>query len=168
MCEPATIALVMAGVAVAGSAASAVGQYQQASATNKAAGKAAQIQADEFASSRDETINERVRNARMERARLRVAGGESGVAGNSFDMALQDSFGRENQDIAVIRKQGGFTERALNAELTSVGARNKFSPVAAGLQIAGAGASAYTEAGGKFGKKPSRAPSWINTMDLGG
>lgn len=149
MCDPVT----MAGIAIAGSAVQAYSGYQQANAANRAAEQQAQVQADEYAASRDQQIAERVKQARRERGRLRVAAGEAGVGGASVEAQLANSFGQQNQDIAIIQKQGGFTERAIGTELKSVAARNRFSPLSAGLQIAGAGASAYSAAGGTYGKK---------------
>lgn len=141
MCEPATVLGVLA---VAGSAVSAVGQYQQASASNKAAGEQAQAQADEYANTRDQQIGERIKESRRERARLRVSAGESGVAGASFEAALRQSFGDQNQDIAIAQKQGKLTSRSLKAQTKA--STKSFSPVASGLQIASAGYSAYNSA----------------------
>ena len=147
MCEPATV---MGVLAVAGTAVSAVSQYQQASAANKAAGEQAQAQADEFAMQRDQQIGERLRESRRERARMRVAAGESGVAGASFEAALKQSLGNVNQDIAIAQKQSTLTSRSLKAQ--TKGATESFSPLSAGLQIANAGYSAYNSA-----RKPPKA-----------
>lgn len=145
MCDPVTLTALTVGSGLLGAA----GQFDAASANNKAAGKTAQAQADEFAASRDEQLGERVRQSRRERGRQRVSAGEAGVAGNSFESLLKNSLGAQNRDIAIAQKQGGFTQRSLQSEVDIVAARNQFSPLSAGLQIAASGATSFAAAGGK-------------------
>jgi len=138
MCDPVTV---MGALSVAGTAMGAVSQYQQANASNRATEQTAQAQADEYADSRDQQLGERVRASRRERARIRVSAGESGVAGQSFEAQLRNSFGAQERDIAISKKQSLNTGRSLNAQVKAEA--KSFSPLSAGLQIAGAGYKAY-------------------------
>lgn len=147
MCDPVTA---MAVLSVATAATTAYGQYQSANAQNRAAERTAQQQQDEYVAQRDQEVGQRVAQSRRDRATLQVAGGEAGIGGNSFEALLRDSFGKESQDIAVVRKQGGFTHRAITNQMKASTAT--FSPLAAGLQIASAGASGY--AAGKQMQSP--------------
>lgn len=141
MCEPTTI---MTGLALATSAAGAVGQYQSANAQVDAANAQAAAQAEEIKARQDQQAGERIRAARREAARARVAAGEAGVAGQSFEAQLADTFGRANQDLAILSKQGGFTERAVNANLKSnTAGTQRAGGLGAALQIASSGAQGY-------------------------
>lgn len=140
MCEPVS----MTALAIASAGASAYGQLQGANAQVAAANEAAAAQAEEVEAQQSQQAGERIRAARREAARARVAAGEAGVAGNSFEAQLRQSFGAANQDIAVIAKQGGFTERSINTNLRSNTAGTRgITPLSTGLQIASAGASGY-------------------------
>ena len=139
MCEivtATTLAYAALGISAVGAGASIMESRQQ----TKDAEDTAQNQAEEFATERDQKLGERIKEARRERARIRVGAGESGVAGASFEAQLKNSFGQENQDIAVIKKQGGFTQRSINTNAKSNSGR--FGGLQAGLQIAGGAISA--------------------------
>jgi hypothetical protein len=137
MCEPVslgTMGWLALGTTAAAGTAQAVSGYQQAQAAVDAADAQAEAQAEEYAATRDQQLGERVREARIQRSRMRVAAGEAGIGGQSFELQIQDSLGRQNQDAAVAKKQGGFTQRAINASNKNVG--QGFNAISAGLQIA--------------------------------
>ncbi|MEM7200259.1 MAG: hypothetical protein AAF628_08350 [Planctomycetota bacterium] len=136
MCEPATLAT----IAIATSAVSAGAGVVASNRQTELAQRQAENRAEETAAARDEEIGQRVREARRLRSTLQVSAGEAGVAGNSFEAQLRNIAGQTNQDVAVIQKQAGFTERGLNSIRDSqVG---NFGALNAGLQIAGSTADA--------------------------
>ena len=141
MCDPVS----MTALAVASSAAGVYGQYQAANAQVDAANDAAAASAEELEAQQSKQAGDRVRAARREAARARVAAGEAGVAGQSFEAQLKQAFGDANQDIAVVAKQGSFTGRAINANLKSNTASAKsITPLSSALQIASSGVRGYT------------------------
>lgn len=141
MCEPVTV---LTTLSIASAAAGAIGQYQNASALVDASEEQAQNQAEEFAAQRDQQIGERVAQGRAERARLRVAAGEAGVSGNSFEAQIRQSLGDVNQDLAIAQKQSSFTGRSIQANLKSNTAGTRgVGGLNAGLQIAKGAVSGF-------------------------
>lgn len=144
MCEPTTIALV--GLSVASSVTSLVGQQSQANAQADALGKQRKAQAEEQAAQAEENLGQRVREGRRARARMRVAAGEAGISGNSFEAQISNSLFQQDQDSALIAKNLAFADRASQARTESAFASlDTSTPLSAGLQIANAGASGYLQ-----------------------
>ena len=155
MCNPVIPMIIMAAAATA----QTVSSIQGANAQVDAADAAAAAQAEEFAMQRDEQIGDRIKEARAAQARMRVAAGEAGVAGNSFEAMLADSRGKVNHDLAIATKQSGLNARRINADLASVAASHRgIGGLNAGLQIAGAAASGYSAGGGTWGKSAPKGP----------
>lgn len=142
MCEPTTI---MTALALTSAAAGTYGQYRSASAQEDALNEQARIRAEENADAAETQLGERVREARKERARIRVAAGESGVAGLSVAAQLSNSFLQQSQDVATIRRQAHMNQRAANAATRSEMSKIvKPTALSAGLQIAAAGYRGYS------------------------
>ena len=141
MCDPVSMSV----LAIASAGAGAYSQHKAANAQVDAANEQAEAQAEEMTAQRDQQIGQRVEAARAERARMRVAAGEAGVSGASFEAQLRHSLGSVNQDVAVAKKQSSFNTRAINANLKSNTASTKgVNALSSGLQIASAGASGYS------------------------
>lgn len=134
----------LAGLSIASTVASLGAQTIAANAQEDAITAQRRAQAEELQSRAETNLGERVKQARKERARLRVAAGEAGVGGASFEAAMRDSFAQQNQDAALIQKNLAFADRASASRARSAMASiNKPNALTAGLQIAGAGYSGY-------------------------
>lgn len=147
MCEPVTVGLITAGIAAVG----VYSQIQSAKAQEKALVEASRIQQEQIddAASRDASIA--ARQMRAEAARIRVAAGEAGLnlASNSVLAQIHDSAMQAQLSITSINKNRKNLQRAREAETNSrIAAVNHPSYLQAGLQIAGAGLSGYSMAGG--------------------
>ena len=101
-----------------------------------------------------EQMTARAIAARKEVATMRAAGAETGLTGNSYDKAIQESMFNAGQDLASIEsnKARQTSQNAMNLRGIRAGAdssianarANSGSLLGTGLQIAGAGLSAYT------------------------
>lgn len=140
MCAPVAA---MTALAVASSAASVYSQTQSANAQVDAANKQAQQAANQQAYATEAEMGERVKQARAEQAKMTVAAGEAGVGGLSFEAAITDSLLQQNLDLGAIQKQGQFNNAAIKTNLESATAGTRINKVAAGLQVATAGANGY-------------------------
>jgi len=151
MCNP---ALAMLAITAVSTGATMVAQNQQAKATAKAINEQNQVQADEIADQASVEINERNREAYREMARIRVASGESGLAGASLDQALGNVLFQRDFDNALTIKGESNRQRARTAETKSALSRLQIHSGAGIVVQSGlAGASAYGSAGGSFGVK---------------
>lgn len=114
------------------------GADRNAAAQSRALTRQRHAQREEIAANTSARQGERVKQARAERSRLRVAAGEAGVAGQSFESQLFDSYLQEDLDLATLEQDGRFADRASEARFQS-GLSTVNSPtfVDAGLQIAG-------------------------------
>ncbi|HUF73738.1 MAG TPA: hypothetical protein VMR74_12655 [Gammaproteobacteria bacterium] len=152
MCEPVSLSTALM---VASSTAAVYGQYQQAGAQTDALALQRQHQQEEIQAQADERAGERVKQARAERARLRVAAGEAGVSGISFEDQLYDTYLQEDLDLGILAKDSRFADRASDARYRSgLAGVNRPSVLGAGLQIAGAGYAGHSQ--GLQIKTPSR------------
>lgn len=154
----------MASFAV--SAASAVNNYYAGQAQAKASSDAAWSnyyqqsatmaeQANQIAAQSNNEMSERAIQANIEQAKLRVAAGEAGVAGNLTDMWFRDSVMQESRDMASIEanksnrlKQNALETQGLYARAQSssnVASSKAPSLLGTGLQIAGAGLDYQTK-----------------------
>ena len=160
MCEPISLGT---GLGIASSAAGAVGAYQQAQGQRAALEASARQRAAELSDQQEVELGERVRAGRRERARLRVAAGEAGLAlsSGSFEAQIADSFSQQGQDAGNIRFRGRQSERSLrtgvNAQAASIVGDSPLALAGAGLQIAGSGLSGYQQ--GLSIRKARRQPT---------
>lgn len=143
MCELVTIA--MTAISVLSAGASAVGQRANTKAQFGANAAQREAQNEEINAKASVQAGERVKQARAEHARLRVAGGEAGVSGQSFEAQLMDSVLQADMDIGIIGKDASFADRASEARFLSANAQ-VYNPsgLETGLQIAGAAAQGYS------------------------
>lgn len=110
MCEPVTLALVIAAAASAGSAVASYSSGQaMVQATQDAANNNLALQLFQ-ADSQDQEVekqaandmNERAKAAQIEQGKLKVIAGESGALGITSDLLLADSEFQKGTDIATI------------------------------------------------------------------
>lgn len=134
------------GLAIASSAASIGGQAMAGRAQAKSIGRNAKIRAQQAGDAATERLGQRVKEARARRARARVAAGEAGVGGQSFEMMLQDSIGQQNRDAAKIAK---------NARWEAKGIRSAAAAKTAGLGVNGLTAAAHLGSAGLSGYSQS-------------
>lgn len=140
----------MAVVSVASAAIGTYTQMETAKVQTKLAQQQSDAQQEELQSAADQQAGERVKQSRIERARMLVAAGESGLQGQSFEVSLMDNAARLNEDMANIAKQTGFSSRAIDANTQSTLAGiSRPNALTAGLQMAQAGASGW-ETGAKI------------------
>lgn len=160
MCEPATIlALTSLAVGVAGAATSFVQQGQQAKLNNRAIEANYAQQTDvlkvQYGQTNKQAADEmsvRAKEAQIEQARLRVIGGESGLAGGSNDRVINENQFNLGTDIAAIESNRQNSLRQLENEGKAVRSGNQSqinqikrpSLIGTGLQIAGAATDAAT------------------------
>ena len=143
MCEPTTI---MAALALASSGASAYGQNQSAKGQFAAQDQSNKAAADQQYAASSTELGERVKQGRIERARMQVAGGEAGIglASGSFEAAINDSFFQQDEDAALINSQAKMNGATTKAQAAANAASVKTSSYLGGaLQIGTAGASGY-------------------------
>ena len=118
------------------------------------ANQAAEVQ-QEQSQIATEQMTARAIAARKEVATMRAAGAETGLTGNSYDRAIQESMFNAGQDMASIENnkarqtsQNTMQLRGIRAGADSAIASanaNSGSLLGTGLQIAGAGLSSYTD-----------------------
>ena len=117
MCEPVSIGLAVSSAI--GSLAGVEGQRQQGKAQRAALTRQAKVRGEEIQEQNEERIGTRIREARRERARARVAAAEGGVGGQSFALQIKDSLFQQDLDVAANAKNLGIQGRGLNAGLQS-------------------------------------------------
>ena len=141
MCSPPAIVMALS---MASTATGLFAQRQAANAQLEALETQRQAQAEELSAQAEQRMGERVKKARRERARLRVAAGEAGIAGASFEAVLADSFAQQNQDLATIAKNVAFADRASQARFRSAVAQvDRPTLVSSALQIGLSGAQGF-------------------------
>lgn len=136
----------MTALAVAGTAASVVSQVQSAKRQEAAIRDQLATTQNEINDKASAEVNDRLREARREQARIKVAAGEAGLKlGGSIDLLLQDSLmqaGLSNE------RTIGNQERELTAaraEANSMLSRvEKPTILGAGLQLATAGMNGWS------------------------
>jgi hypothetical protein len=138
MCDPVTLTYLAIG------ALGAIDQDNKAQDQYDAQAESAQAAADQDAAAKTTQQGERIKQGRIERARIQVAGGESGAAGASFEATLRDSFFQQNEDTSLIRKQGELDGKSIQAQARANNSQvNSVSPLGAAVQIGGAGLQGY-------------------------
>ena len=156
MCDPVTGAFlaaeigtqmaIMTGVSVASAGMGVYGQNQSAKAQFAAQDQSNKAAVDQQYAASSTELGERVKQGRIERARMQVAGGEAGIglAGGSFEAAIADSFFQQDEDAALINSQSAMNGATTKAQAASNAASVKTSSyLGAALQIGTVGASGY-------------------------
>lgn len=141
MCEPVTIGT---AVSIAATGVSLYAQDQTAKAQARAIAIQQGNEREEAYERAEEEVGERVRTAREARARALVAAGESGVGGQSFAAAMNQSLQDQDMDTALVAKNLAHQLRA-NEDRANTARSQIRSPSAieAGLSIASAGLRGY-------------------------
>lgn len=147
MCDPVTAAIVVGVTAVAGTTAQVIGQAQAAKAQTKAINDQRAVVREETRQEASSQLFDQMRAARREQASIRTAAGEAGLGLNSGSVEglLDDSaMQMELQGSRTIANMES-KHKANEAEAGSMLSRIQ-SPtlLGAGLQIASAGASAWS------------------------
>ena len=140
MCYP----MIMMGVMAASKSLQIMGQRRATEAQFGALANQRDAQNEEIAGKAGRQMGERVKQGRAERARLRVAGGEAGITGNSFAASLMDAAFQQSDDLSAISKDTDYAQRASEAQFQSSLAGIK-SPgrLENSLQIGAAAAKGY-------------------------
>lgn len=137
MCDPISIGI---GLAVATTATSIVGQVQAANATNKAIAKQQKVQAKQINDQATQEVNDRLRQARRDEARILVAAGESGL---SLESGAVKALALDAEAQATLDNQTSLANRESRqaASVADANAKLVSKPTAlgAGLQIGLAG-----------------------------
>ena len=145
MCEPIS-ATTMMYISLATTAVSMYAQKETADAQAEAIGVQAENERTEAHEIAEEELGDRVKVAREKRARARVAAGESGAMGASFAAQINQSLADQDNDAALIAKNVAFAHRGIDDRANSALAGiNDPSALEAGLSIAGAGISGYSQ-----------------------
>lgn len=154
MCEPTTIIAAVSAVAgLASQAKAASAQAEAIAQAQLASNEATARQYQQVQGQAAEQVSERAKEAMIERGRLRVFAGESGLAGVSVDRIINVSRFNEGSDMATIE-----ANRRNTVDQVAMDARAGFSSnqsrmnsikkpdlIGAGLQIAGAHYQAKAE-----------------------
>jgi hypothetical protein len=159
MCDPISLSVASLAIGVASAGAGFIQQGQQAKSNRKAAqanyaqqSEALKTQYDQTNKQATDEMSVKAREVMIETARLRVLGGESGLAGGSNDRIENESQFNLGTDIAAIESNRRNTLNQLYEEGKSLRAGSQAqirqvqrpSLIGTGLQIAGAGVNAAT------------------------
>ena len=145
MCEPTTLALVAAGA----KSLQLFGQRQQTKATFGALATQRRAQSEEISARAGASLGERVKSGRAEQARLRVAAGEAGVAGQSVDVAALDVGFQQDADLGTITLDARFAQRGSEARfLSGIASQPNPGVLSNALQVASAGATGFAVGSG--------------------
>jgi hypothetical protein len=132
MCEATLI------VAVAGTVLSAVQQQQQAKAATESGVRTYANSLETYAERQrqindkaEEDMSDRAREAMVERGRLRVIAGESGISGNSGDQLERQSYFDEGFDVSRIegQRKDDIQQSYLDAKGGQAGAQSRLNSI---------------------------------------
>ena len=141
MCDALSIGLAISGAV--SSIGSTLAARSQGKASRKALTAQRQAEAEQQSDQAEEQLGQRIRAARRERARARVAAAEGGVGGQSFALQLKDSLFQQDLDTANIQKNLAISGKAGQARFagafSSTPNPNALDFLGAGLSGAGAG-----------------------------
>lgn len=142
MCNP---AIALAVVAAATTTVSVVQQYQATNAQNAAIASTYAAQVSQIKDSETADINDRLREARKEQGRIKVAAGEGGLQlSGSVAALLRDSTMQTALYDERIRTNADNKIAAAGNEATSMYSQVKMpTALGAGLQIAGSAVQGY-------------------------
>lgn len=134
MCEAATIGYVIAAV---GAVYGAVQTEKNADRQEDALRKQQKVQEEEIMDSASVATQQRIAEARQERARVRAASAESGVAGISIGDLLSDVDFQAGMDTSIISQNARNARRASQTGLrSSIAGIQQADWAAAGLTVA--------------------------------
>jgi len=127
------------------SAAGLHGQNQSAKAQFAAQDQSNKAAVDQQYAASSTELGERIKQGRIERARMEVAGGEAGLQlDGSFEAAISDSFFQQDEDAGLINKQAKMDGETLRAQAKANASSVKVpSYLGAALQIGTSAASGY-------------------------
>jgi hypothetical protein len=135
----------MAGLAAATAAVGVYAQRQTAKAQARNIGIQQEHEREEAVEAATEELGQRIRANREQRARARVAAGESGVGGASFAASLNQSLQDQDETVALAAKNVAFAQRGIDDRAnTALSQIRSPSALEAGLTIASAGAQGYS------------------------
>ena len=147
MCAPLAVAMpyIMAGLSVASAGVTVYAKQQTAKAQASAIGVQQEHERQETTAAAEEELGQRIKANREQRARARVAAGESGVGGQSFAASINQSLQDQDETVALSAKNLAFAQRGIDdrANTALAGIRSP-SALEAGLSIAGAGIQGYS------------------------
>jgi hypothetical protein len=136
---------IVAGLSVASAGVSVYSQRETAKAQARAIGTQQEHERQEATEAAAEELGQRIRANREQRARARVAAGESGVGGASFAASLNQSLQDQDETAALAAKNVAFAQRGIDDRAnTALAGIRKPSALEAGLSIASAGVQGYS------------------------
>jgi hypothetical protein len=132
-------------LSIASAGVSTYAQHQTAKASADAIGVQQEHERQETTEAATEELGQRIRANREQRARARVASGESGVGGASFAASINQSLQDQDETVALAAKNVAFAQRGIDdrANTALAGIRSP-SALEAGLNIASAGVQGYS------------------------
>ena len=140
MCDPVTMSIAMGAT----KGLQIWGQRQATKAQFGALANQRDAQNEEISGKAGREMGQRVKEGRAERARMRVAGGEAGITGNSFAVSLMDASFQQSEDVAAIGKDTEYAQRASEARFqSSLASIKNPGMLENALQIATTGAGGY-------------------------
>lgn len=144
MCDPITATVV--ALSVVSTASSIVAETRAAKRQEAAIREQLAVSEQEINDKASGEINERLREARREQARIKVAAGEAGLQlGGSIDLLLQDSMMQAGLANARTLNNSSRELANVRAEANSMMSRvEKPTVLGAGLRIATAGLQGYS------------------------
>jgi hypothetical protein len=136
---------IMTGLSVASAGVGLYAQNQTAKAQASAIATQQEHEREETTAAAEEELGQRIRANREQRARARVAAGESGVGGQSFAASINQSLQDQDETVALAAKNVAFAQRGIDdrANTALAGIRSP-SALEAGLSIASAGVQGYS------------------------
>lgn len=142
MCEP----TIMAAVAVASTAAGIVSQVKAAKVQEAAIREQLSAAQEQNTDKASDEINERLREARREQGRIKVAAGEAGLQlTGSIDTLLRDGLMQANlAEQATIDNRDRANEGVYREAASMMSQVEKPTVLGAGLQLATAGMQGYS------------------------
>lgn len=147
MCDPVTAAVVVGVTTLASTAAGIVQTNQMAKRTEKAIKAQAAVAREETRAEATAELFDQMRAARREAGRTKAAAGEAGVNLDSgsieallMDSAMQTEL-KNDRTLANMESRHNQNVAEANAALSRI---EKVSPIQAGIQLAAAGASAWS------------------------
>jgi hypothetical protein len=143
MCLPAVPLAIAAYASVAASVASVAAQTMSARAQSSALQAQANERSKEITAQASQQLGTRALQARVDQGRAEVAGGESGLAGQSYESSLNDISQRASIDKGTIETNAKFGQISNIQDENAAASRiNRPNPLSSGLQIAGSVAGA--------------------------
>jgi hypothetical protein len=160
MCLPAIPLAISAYASIAASVASVAAATMSARAQSDALSKQAQQRSTEITPQASQQMGIRAQQARIDQGRAEVAGGESGLSGNSFEAQLSDVAQKASIDEGTITQNARYGQLSNTNDFNAAASRiNRPNPLSSGLQIGGS----VLDQTAQFSKQNGGANLWSSS-----